>query len=124
MNKQKMIAAEIDVAEGLNRFGGMEKIYKKYLLKFEEDSSFIRMTNAMEEKDYKTAFSEAHTLKGLAGNLSINELYKKLCVFVDALRDNSNVNEAIRLYPDIIKCYEESIACIRDSVNQEGENDL
>ena len=53
---------------------------------FTEDKSFGNLEKALNEKDYKQAFEEAHTLKGVSANLSLTPLCEAICKVVEDLR--------------------------------------
>jgi two-component system sensor histidine kinase/response regulator len=65
-----------ELAQGLERLQGNQKLYRKLLLdfgaKYTEAASEIRM--ALDNGDLKQAHSLIHNLKGLAGNLAATEL--------------------------------------------------
>lgn len=44
------------------------------------------MMRAIKQKDYGKAFQCAHTLKGIAGKLSMDKLYECTILLVEALR--------------------------------------
>jgi signal transduction histidine kinase/CheY-like chemotaxis protein len=65
-----------DLADGLKRLQGNEKLYRKLLLNFATDyrgvSNDIR--EALDAKDFERTHSLVHNLKGLAGNLAAIDL--------------------------------------------------
>jgi len=67
----------IELETGLKRLNRNEKLYKRLLLDFSEKyASFtVEIRKALQEKDTDTAERLAHTLKGVAGNLSIIGVY-------------------------------------------------
>ena len=67
----------INIADGTKRVMNNTKLYAKLLNKFKEDPSFGQLTEALEKGDLVSAQGFAHTLKGLAANLSLTELYKQ-----------------------------------------------
>ncbi|MDR1840288.1 MAG: Hpt domain-containing protein [Treponema sp.] len=67
----------INVEEGVKRVMNNTKLYAKLLKKFEDDSNFNSMKEALKAGDLQKAQINAHTLKGLAANLSLTELYKQ-----------------------------------------------
>ena len=69
-----MDAAGADVDGALNRFMGKVSLYKKFMKKFLEDRSYPDMLESLAGHDPEEAFRQAHTLKGVAGNLGINNL--------------------------------------------------
>ncbi|MGD9122509.1 MAG: response regulator [Desulfobacterales bacterium] len=68
--------AGFDLAEGLNRLQGNQKLYRKLLLdfgvKYTEVAAEIK--DALAAGDLKQAHSLVHNIKGLAGNLAATEL--------------------------------------------------
>lgn len=76
----------LDYETGLNRFMGKEALFKKFLLKFLDDQSYVRLKEKIENKDCDEAFREAHTLKGVAANLALNELSETASQITELLR--------------------------------------
>ena len=66
---------------------------KRMLTKFLANNAFNIIKEGFDNKDAKTLFEGAHSLKGVAGNLALNSLYDKTCVIVEAVRDFENVKE-------------------------------
>jgi HPt (histidine-containing phosphotransfer) domain-containing protein len=86
MDKEKSIQAGIDYDQGVNRFMGNVALYEKYALKFLDDTTFAQLETAMSDKNVKDAFYQAHTLKGVSGNLSFNKFLDTIIPVVEALR--------------------------------------
>lgn len=112
MDKQKMIEAGIDYDGGVARLMGNTEMYEKFLQMFVNDDSFEQLDKAMNAKDYEAAFSAAHTLKGVVGNLSMQRLYEELVPFVDMLRNGADIPAAEEHYPALKKLYKETIAAL------------
>ena len=87
MNRKTLSDAGIDYDEGLGRFCGKAAMYEKYLSRFPEDPNFNDMLLALKQGRYQDAFLYAHTLKGVAGNLSLYRLHEDVAPLVEALRD-------------------------------------
>lgn len=107
MNKDQLMKIGVDYDEGVNRFSGNAEIYEKFLLQFKQDASFQQLDQAMKDEDYGTAFTAAHTLKGVTGNLSMNRLYHELVPFVEMLRNGSDIDNAKEFYPKVASSYQE-----------------
>lgn len=84
--RAQLAAAGVDVEEALMRFMGNEDLMLKFLLRFPEDPSFSQLKAAMEHGDAAGAFTAAHTLKGVAGNLSLKDLFQQVGAMVEDLR--------------------------------------
>jgi HPt (histidine-containing phosphotransfer) domain-containing protein len=81
----------IDVEEGSKRVMNNIKLYVKLLGKFKEDQSMGQLNTALADGNMDTAYNAAHTVKGLAANLSLHELYKK-CVELESQIKAGSVN--------------------------------
>lgn len=84
--KKQLEAAGIDVGDALARFMNNEGLMMKFLLRFPQDQNYQRLCQAMEAQDAAAAYEAAHTLKGVAGNLSMKGLYARVCDVVEDLR--------------------------------------
>ncbi len=73
--KKDLALAGIDVNGGIDRCMGNEGLYERFLKKFLNDGNWEGFMKAMDGKDYKTAESCIHSLKGVSGNLSMDRLY-------------------------------------------------
>ncbi|MBE9526757.1 MAG: response regulator, partial [Proteobacteria bacterium] len=68
----------INTKDGLDRVGGNNKLYLKILTKFKDTQAdaIERIQTSFDSGDLETAEREAHTLKGLAGNIGATALQK------------------------------------------------
>jgi HPt (histidine-containing phosphotransfer) domain-containing protein len=67
----------INTEEGTKRVMNNTKLYAKLLGKFKDDTSLNNAEAALASGDMEKAKTSAHTLKGLAANLSLTELYNQ-----------------------------------------------
>lgn len=67
----------VDLREALRRVGGNAKLLEKLLVRFSQTQAGVieRIKMALENNDASTAVREAHTLKGLAGNIGADALF-------------------------------------------------
>lgn len=112
MDRQKLIDAGIDYESGVKRLTGNTEMYERFLQMFVEDDSFKNLDDAMHSHNYQEAFLQAHTLKGVAGNLSMEKFYQNIILFVEMLRNSADIPGAVKIYPEIKKEYEDIIAAI------------
>ncbi|CVH75658.1 Hpt domain protein [Coriobacteriaceae bacterium CHKCI002] len=94
----------IDHREAMERFCGNEALYERLALKFLDDPHFAELEQALSDKDAQAAYRAAHSLKGVAGNLSLRRLYDQTCRLCDALRA-SDLDAAERILPDARAAY-------------------
>jgi len=67
----------IDFADGLKRVVNNTKLYVKLLAKFKSDNKLNDLEAAIASGDMEKARNVAHTIKGVAANLSLTELFKQ-----------------------------------------------
>lgn len=70
--------AGIDIAEGVAKIGGKEKLYRSLLTQFvfEYETAVTELGKHLESGNIEDARVLAHTIKGVSGNLSMMELHK------------------------------------------------
>ena len=85
-------ACGVNLSGVLQRFMGNKAIYIKMLPLVLKDTSFIGLKEALLEKDYKKAFGQAHTLKGVAGNLGFDNVLESLVPMVEILRQTDTAD--------------------------------
>jgi len=67
----------LDFAEGAKRIMNNTKLYVKLLTKFKNDTKLDDLESALAAGELEKAQGAAHTLKGVAANLSLTELFKQ-----------------------------------------------
>jgi len=67
----------VDAEEGIKRVMNNAKLYVKLLGKFKDDTNLNDIEAALTAGDLPKAQVSTHTLKGLAANLSLIELFKQ-----------------------------------------------
>ena len=95
--KLRLENSGIDVEDVLERFMGNEKLMERFLKKFIDDPHFPLLFEAFDQQDYEKAFQEAHTLKGVCGNLSMTTLFEQVSFLVECLRvqDHTKAKEQL-----------------------------
>ena len=68
-------ALGVNTQEALRRFSGNSALYVKMLGKLTAAANDLEVMPCIEKEDYETAVTNAHTLKGVTGNLSLTPLY-------------------------------------------------
>lgn len=85
-DKQVLVDAGIDVDGALERFMGSETLLVRFLGKFPADPNFSALETAVAAGDCDAAFTAAHTLKGVCGNLSMTSLFELVSRQTELLR--------------------------------------
>lgn len=103
-------SAGADYNDALERFGS-EALIKKFSVKFLDDKSFLVLSEAIADKDAEKAFQAAHTLKGVAANLSFTSLYEADYKLTEKLRGRA-LNGYEELYEAVVKEYDRVVKAI------------
>lgn len=104
-------ALEGDYEEVLSRLYS-EALVKKFAGKFLADQSFQLLESSLKSEHYDEAFRAAHTLKGVAQNLSFTKLYRSSHEITEALRTKDYARAAQLLAP-VSRDYEQTVAAIQ-----------
>ncbi len=102
----KLEAWGCDTNDALERFVGDTDLYVMCMNLFVDDGSFDALGNALNTQDYKAAFEAAHTLKGVAGNVSAVPLFNCIETLTEKLRAD-NIDGVNEDYATIMRLREE-----------------
>lgn len=111
--KLQLIEAGVEINEALSRFMESDELYFKFLKMFINDNSFDNMKEALSSGDIKKAYSHAHTLKGVASNLSFNRFIDCLLPIHNSLKDGVNkdyteeINSLNKEYAELVTIIKE-----------------
>ena len=86
MTIEQLKAFGCNVEEGLERCMNNESFYLMLVNKFIVSTDLSKLENSLKENDLETAFKEAHSLKGVCGNLSLTPLFVVASEMVEPLR--------------------------------------
>ena len=67
----------VDVADGMKRMMNNPKLYIKLLNKFRQETKLDALGESLAAGDLEKARNAAHTIKGVAANMSLSELYRQ-----------------------------------------------
>ena len=115
MNSQllySLVSCETDVDGALRRFCGDEALYISCLGAFLEDRTLYALDDAIELHAWDDAFTAAHALKGLAGNMGFIPLFHSVGELVVLIR-SGRISELAESYRQVRRCYDEIVAAIR-----------
>ena len=92
-----------------------QRLVEKFVRKFLDDQSYAEPTAAMAAGDHDVAFRAAHTLKGVAANLSFTKLRASASELTELLRAPADTipPEAGPMLEAVTQDYEATIAAIR-----------
>lgn len=104
-------ALGVDTQEAIARLNNNSAFYIRMLGKFTGELENHEVMSHIESGDLEAAVSNAHTLKGLTGNLSLTPLYDAYTDIVALLRANDPV-KAKQVLTDILPTQSDIVACI------------
>ncbi len=84
---------EIDVPSAKERFMNNEALYKRFLLKFPANPVMADLEQHLKDGNVDEAFRDAHTMKGMVGNLSLNKLIGIAAKVTETLRAGKKPGE-------------------------------
>lgn len=93
-----------DTKDGITRCVNNEALYLKFVNKFLEDNTFIKLKQSIDNNYLDEAFECAHSLKGVLANLSLTPLYSIIYEITELLRKRTNMD-----YSNLINQYEKNI---------------
>ncbi|GHV67780.1 hypothetical protein AGMMS49928_05580 [Spirochaetia bacterium] len=103
----------IDWNDGIKRVMNNAKLYTKLLDKFKTGTNLGDLSAALDAGDYEKAQAAAHTIKGVAANLSLAELYKQALEVETQIKGKS---VAPGVFDALSACFTETLASIDKAV--------
>lgn len=85
---------------------------KRFVYKFVDDPSYEELKSAWKQSDIPTAFRAAHTLKGIAVNLGLDNLGEAASQLTEQLR-NTSVLPSAEYMEAVDRSYQMTVAKIR-----------
>lgn len=112
--------AGINIQQGLARISGNQKLYYKLLMQFLENHEQTRETfhETLHEGNYPRLKSDLHTLKGVAGTIGAEELYREIQKMECCVEEGQAEKIALQasfFYPALFQVLD-SIRKLKDSV--------
>lgn len=98
--------------EALVRFMNNAALYERMLLKFPPNIEKLEVLSYIDSGDYDTAVTNAHTIKGVVGNLSLTPLYTAYTEIVNLLRAG-NPEGARQMLVETLPIQEQIVSCIK-----------
>lgn len=125
----------IDIDSGLKRIGGNRKLYNKLLSDFLRDysNSSNEIKEKLDQNDTETALRLAHTIKGIAGNLSLTDIQSVAADLETAISQRTinrypplllKLGSALKLFEKLIKDFlKTEDKNIKESESAQGTNE-
>jgi HPt (histidine-containing phosphotransfer) domain-containing protein len=107
----------INLEEGLKRVMNNAKLYIKLLNKFKAETGLDELAAAVEAEEYEKAQIKVHTMKGIAANLSLTELFKQSQELEAQIKNKAVKAETLET---VKVCCRETIVNIDQVIKQYG----
>lgn len=104
----KLAEYGIDLPDAMERMDNDAALYERLAFKYLNNTNYVDFVAAMEAKAYDDAYTAAHTLKGVSGNLSLKDLYKVSAAISDALYQGE-YEAAEQMMPDLKEAHEKAV---------------
>lgn len=106
-----LMNCETDVEGALRRFCDNEALYIKCLSQFLEDRTMSDLEKAMQAQAWDEAFTAAHALKGVTGNMGFIPLFHASAELVILIR-TGKIQEAGPSFLKLKRCYDQVASVI------------
>ncbi len=119
----------IDIENGLQRMGENKVLYKNLLIRFYEyyGNSARRIRNYLEQGEAELARQLSHTIKGISGNLSIDQVYHSAIVLEAQLKsgDAEKAGPLMDQFETALKQVNEALQALKrkDDIEQTDQAD-
>ena len=107
----------VDQEDGVKRVMNNRMLYVRLLTKFKAETNLNELRAALDAADYERAQAAAHTLKGVAANLSLAELYKQALNVETQIKAGAVAADALDTLDD---CFEETLSAVDRVIAQYG----
>lgn len=107
----------VNAAEGIKRVMDNTDLYNTLLAKFKASTSLEEMLDFLSAGDYENAQAAAHTIKGVAANLSLTEFFNQILGLEKQIKARAVNPEQIEL---VKHTFEETIKNIDKVIEQNG----
>ena len=105
----------INEEEGIKRVMNNGKLYAKLLTKFKTDTKLDDLVAFAGAQDWEKAQAAAHTIKGIAANLSLTELYNQ-CLEVETQIKGKALNPGS--LENLKTCFADTIVAVEKVITE------
>jgi hypothetical protein len=103
----------VDTEDALKRFMNNTSLYERMLGKLPKNIGELEVMPYLETGNYSQALTNAHTIKGVTGNLSVTPLFTGYTNIVALLRQNEP-EKAKSVLEEILPIQNQIISCINN----------
>lgn len=96
-------AGYVDTRAALERLGGNRALYHKTLRLFLQSDEPQKLENSLAQQNYAAAALAAHSIKGMAANLSLPALHAQSTRLTQQLRQGYPLPQTLQAYRDTLR---------------------
>ena len=105
----------INEEDGKKRVMNNAKLYAKLLTKFKTDTNLNDLVASAGAQDWEKAQAAAHTIKGIAANLSLTELFNQSLDVETQIKGKSLKTESLE---SLKTCFTETLSAVEKVIAQ------
>jgi HPt (histidine-containing phosphotransfer) domain-containing protein len=110
----------IDVKTGLARIRNNKKLYTTMIKSFKKNDFFDEINQAIQNSDVEKAQYAAHTLKGVAGNLSLTKIYEIIVPIETGMKHGDLPSDGLEELKSAVQTTHERIDQLLAALEAEG----
>lgn len=100
----RLRAAGADMDGAMRRMVDDEELYGVCFAYFMDDPAFLALGEALKQEDFSAAFDAAHSIKGVAGNLGLMQMYEITSSMVEILRaKKGDIDRLAERYQELLE---------------------
>ena len=103
----------INEEEGVKRVMNNAKLYTKLLTKFKADTNLNDLVTFAGAQDWEKAQTAAHTIKGIAANLSMTELFNQSLDIETQIKGKALKPESLE---NLKNCFTKTLAAVEEVI--------
>ncbi len=111
---EALLSCETDLDGVMKRFSNDEALYAECLKEFLKDASMAKLDEALANQAWDEAFTAAHALKGLTGNMGFVPLFHATAELVVLIRAG-RVQEVDASYQKVRRAYDMLASALMES---------
>lgn len=103
--KEKLMKTGIDVDDAVERLGIRSADYDSFLDAFFEDDDYKNLGKYIKQENWDEALSAAEILTGMAANLSMDKVLRKLNLLEETMKNHDPEDSKERYLEFMEQCY-------------------
>lgn len=117
---QPEVKQYVDMDDALARVRGNKKLYKRMLMLFLDNKEVASLKESLEAGNLEQAATDAHTIKGMTGNLSLTKVFTLSMELMEQLRGGTYDKEVAEAFFQAYDATREHVEKIIAEIDAEG----